>query len=81
MGQVLVFGDVATGWFVIQEGERGEAVMEGERPGCPQPVCHFPHLPTHPSNPSQPAQHGHTGPAKHAPQPVMLQTYGEAALQ
>ena len=80
MGQVLVFGDVATGWFVIQEGERGGG-CDGRGKARLSPACHFPHLPTHPSNPSQPAQHGHTGPAKHAPQPIMLQTYGEAALQ
>ena len=55
MGQVLVFGDVATGWFVIQEGERGEAVMEGERPGCPQPVTFPICQPTHPTPVSLPS--------------------------
>ena len=68
MVQVLVFGDVATGWFVIQEREREgeETVMEGERPSCPQPVT-FPICHACPSQPP-PAQHGHTGSkANHAP--------------
>ena len=78
--QVLVFGDVATGWFVIQEREVEEggwwsSVMEGERPSCPQlvtfpPTCHAPSQPP-------PAQNGHRVKPN---QLVMLQTYGEAWL-
>ena len=38
MGQVLVFGDVATGWFVIQEGERGGG-CDGRGKARLSPAC------------------------------------------
>ena len=77
MTRVLAFGDVATGWFEIQERGGEETVMEGERASCPQPVTFSARAPVS----LRTAQHGHRAKANHAHRPIMLQTYGEAWLQ